>query len=344
MPSIKEFVASLRHKLFDFPRDSPEDITSTAKSLAICTFTKTTLTSHINFIGRCLRGRLVLVGFLVKFHPPSFTGRYERRVKSIFRSCSRQLMHATIGAMTSKRTQASSSIAHHCDALSRLCSADDFHRIRCHIHELNSRYYSRLKSIKDGKLASLTEANRREREHYHPNAGSQPSKLVVTIPTDMPLSDSERSVLSKGLNLVPVKRETDVYQARGDCEHFFRRLRLKAHFRNNEEGDAQPADDSIDPFETFNRKESTWTPPDGQFSALDHYIDRCRRSVNAVDFKARAQYNNLSPAEREVLIRLSKRTSSSKRPIWVVLSWYDHALYTSPKQIVNCPMGGSTNA
>ena len=36
-------------------------------------------------------------------------------------------------------------------------------------------------------------------------------------------------------------------------------------------------------------------------------IDCCRRSVNAVDFKARAQYNNLSPAEKESLIRLSKR-------------------------------------
>ena len=36
-------------------------------------------------------------------------------------------------------------------------------------------------------------------------------------------------------------------------------------------------------------------------------IDCCRRSVNAVDFKARAQYNNLSPAEKEALIRLSKR-------------------------------------
>ena len=104
-------------------------------------------------------------------------------------------MHATIPAMTLKRTRASSSIAHHCDTLSRLCSGDDFHLIRRRIHELNSRYH---------------------RRHS--------------------------------------------------------------------------------------------TPPDGPFSALDHYIDRCRRSVNAVDFKARAQYNNLWPAEKEALTRLSKRT------------------------------------
>lgn len=238
MPSIKEFVASLRHEVFDFVCDSPEDITSTAKSLAMCTFTKTRLTSRINFIGRCLQGPLVPVGFLVKFHPPSFTAIYEWRVKSISRNCSRQLMHATIRAMTLKRTRASSSIAHQCDTISRLCSADDFHRIWCHIHELKSRYYSRLKSITDGKMASLTEANQREREHYCPNTGSQLSKLVVTIPTHVPLGDSERSVLSKGLSFVPVKRGTDEYQARADCEHFFCRLCLKAHFCNNEESDA----------------------------------------------------------------------------------------------------------
>ena len=81
---------------------------------------------------------------------------------------------------------------------------------------------------------------------------------------------------------------------------------MKAHFRNDRESDNQPADNNTDPVKKFNHKESTWTPPDGQFSALNHYIDHCRRSVNAVDFKARAQYNNLSTAEKEALTRLSK--------------------------------------
>ena len=137
-----------------------------------------------------------------------------------------------------KRTRASSSIALQCDTISCLCSADDYHRIWRHIHELNSSYYSHLKSITDGKMASLTEANQQEREHYCPNTGIQLSKLVVTIPTHMPLGDSEKSLLSKGLSFVPVKRRTDKYQARADCEHFFRRLCLKAHFCNNEESDA----------------------------------------------------------------------------------------------------------
>ena len=39
-----------------------------------------------------------------------------------------------------------------------------------------------------------------------------------------------------------------------DCEHFFRRLRLKAHFSNNEESDIQATDDNTDPFETLSGK------------------------------------------------------------------------------------------
>ena len=38
------------------------------------------------------------------------------------------------------------------------------------------------------------------------------SKLVVTIPDDLPLSEAEKSVLSKGLSFVPVKKSTDEYQ------------------------------------------------------------------------------------------------------------------------------------
>ena len=74
-------------------------------------------------------------------------------------------------------------------------------------------------------------------------------------------------------------------------------------------------------------------------------IDCYRRSVNAVDFKARAQYNNLSPAEKEALIRLSKRRDIAIKAAdkgGAVVVW--SAFYTSPKQIVNCPMVGSTSA
>ena len=73
----------------------------------------------------------------------------------------------------------------------------------------------------------------------------------------------------------------------------------------------------------------TWLPPDGQFSALYHYNDQCHRSVNAVDFKARAQHYNLSIAEKEALTQLSKHRDMIIKPTdkgGAVVVW-SHPLY-----------------
>ena len=47
---------------------------------------------------------------------------------------------------------------------------------------------------------------------------------VVTIPENLPLSDSERSVFSKGLNFVPVAKGTDEFSVKQDVEKFLSRV------------------------------------------------------------------------------------------------------------------------
>ena len=59
---------------------------------------------------------------------------------------------------------------------------------------------------------------------------------------------------------------------------------------------------------------STWTPPEGEFSAVDHYIDRCRRSVGALNFEARTSYNTLAQVEKEALKNLLKRDDIIIKP------------------------------
>ena len=68
------------------------------------------------------------------------------------------------------------------------------------------------------------------------------------------------SVLSKGLSFVPVKKSTDEYQVKADCEKFYRRLRLRAHFHNEEASGSQATPDPCDPFAKLNDKESTRGP------------------------------------------------------------------------------------
>ena len=57
---------------------------------------------------------------------------------------------------------------------------------------------------------------------------------VVTIPDNLPLTDSEKSVLSKGLNFVPITKRTNEFCVKQDVEKFLRRVQLKAFFHDKE--------------------------------------------------------------------------------------------------------------
>ena len=114
-----------------------------------------------------------------------------------------------------------------------------------------------------------------------------------------------------------MNNKVDEYQVKADCEKYFRRLRLKAHFH----GQADNLTDNLTPAETdhfakFDAKLSIWTPPEGQFSAVDHYIDRCRRFVNTLDFRKSlaCRFANLSQAEKLALRYLRRRTDVEIKP------------------------------
>ena len=49
------------------------------------------------------------------------------------------------------------------------------------------------------------------------------------------LSDSEKSVLSKCLNFVPISQKTDEFSVKQDVEKFLRRVQLKAFFHDNDD-------------------------------------------------------------------------------------------------------------
>ena len=138
------------------------------------------------------------------------------------------------------------------------------------------------------------------------------TRTVVTIPGDLTLNNAETSVLSKGLTFVPVNNTTDEYEVRADCERHFRRLRLKAHFHDREEVNQEP--DADDPFSKFNKKISTWTPLNGKFSALDHYIYHCRRGISAQNYTRHTNITNLSQEEQQAIRKLRGRSDIIVKP------------------------------
>ena len=137
-------------------------------------------------------------------------------------------------------------------------------------------------------------------------------KTVVTIPENLLLSDSEKSVLSKGLNFVPISQKTDEFSVKQDVEKFLRRVQLKAFFHDKED-DSNTS--NKDTFETLQIRKSKWTPPEGQFSSLDFFLKKCRHDINKLKFNRNTKFSNLSSEEWSALKSLKNaKTLSLRRP------------------------------
>ena len=97
---------------------------------------------------------------------------------------------------------------------------------------------------------------------------SNPCKQSVVTVSKVALSESEMSVLSKGLNFIPVSKQSDEFQAKKDAENFFRRAQLKPFFRNSSD-----VTSNRDIFQRLNPSKSSWISPEEQFAFLDLSID-----------------------------------------------------------------------
>ena len=82
--------------------------------------------------------------------------------------------------------------------------------------------------------------------------------------------------------------------------------------QKRDEPTSTPDDNQI--FERLKPKQSTWIPPSGQFSSLDHYIHRCRTEINRLDLSKQVTVGNLSKEERDALTSLRNRTDIVIKP------------------------------
>ena len=136
-------------------------------------------------------------------------------------------MRITIRAMCQKRNKLTEQILHCRSELSKICPAVLVQSIRAKIQDANSKLFKHLHQIKAQKLDQLIGPQ------VTNDSSPENLKTVVTIPENLLLSDSEKSVLSKGLNFVPISQKTDEFSVKQDVEKFLRRVQLKAFFSDN---------------------------------------------------------------------------------------------------------------
>ena len=138
---------------------------------------------------------------------------------------SRNIMRSTIRAMCSKRNKLNKQIIEYRSQLSNICPSVLLQSIHTKIQALNSKLFHHLEQTKKCKLENLTNPwkNRTgplENQNHH---------TLVTIPGNLPLSNAEKYLLSKGLNFVPLSNKTDKFTPRQDVEKCFAAFNLK-HF------------------------------------------------------------------------------------------------------------------
>ena len=119
--------------------------------------------------------------------------------------------------MCQKRDDLDKQILHCRFELSKICPVVLLNSIRAKIQELNATLFNHLHQIKTLKLEHLIGP----KTSSHATFDSQ--NTVVTIPENLPLTDSEKSVLSRGLNFVPIAKSTDEFSVKQDVEKFLRR-------------------------------------------------------------------------------------------------------------------------
>ena len=200
--------------------------------------------------------------------------------------------------MCQKRDDLNKQILQCRSELSKICPAILVHSIRTKIQEVNSKLFNHLHQIKAQKFEQLTGPP------ITCDSSLESLNTVVTIPENLSLSDAEKSVLSKGLNIVPISKKLDEFSVKQDVEKFVRRVQLKAFFHDKED-DSNTSDKDI--FETLQTRKSKWAPPEGQFASLDFFIKKCRHDINKLNFNCNTKFSNLSSEERAALENLSKR-------------------------------------
>ena len=152
MSKIKTIVTDIRRQLQQLIEKDPEDIQEASLSLAKSTWGKTRFTNHINFLGKCLRFKVIPKDFKLKFHSPIKRTVLQRQLTAF----ANKLIRSSINHFRYQQTKFSKELPSLRRRLQFLChTRDSYFDLHQKIHELNQTLYNFLKTTKDKKLKEL---------------------------------------------------------------------------------------------------------------------------------------------------------------------------------------------
>ena len=147
------------------------------------------------------------------------------------------------------------------------------------------------------------------------NSDSSPESLKtsIRIPENLPLSDSEKSVLSKSLNFVPISEKSTNFQSSKTLKNSLPAFKWKSFFHDKEDNSNTLNKDT---FETLQIRKSKWTPTEGQFASLDFFIKKYRHDIKRLKFNRNTKFPTFLPL---FMPKLNKISLSSTKTLWKTL-------------------------
>ena len=247
---------------------------SLAVSYLKCTMTKTRYTSHVVFLKTCLHRQLIPTGFQLKFHASPQPKFKQLQLSRILHATSFKLIDRTMHYHCVSIQRLDHLKSHLQYQLNTLCTEETSTLIIQTTQDANRHLHTSLKKTKASKLEKISVL--KQPTSTNPNQPTMQKKLVVTIPEDLHLTESQLQLLSKGLKFIPLQPRTHQTNMMYDCQRYFRRLRLAAFFECSPQSKTIGTPDKT--AQLFPREPSDWTPKDGQFPALDYYIKNVNRT------------------------------------------------------------------
>ena len=271
-------------------------------SYAKSTFTKTKRCCHITFLKTCLRRNHIPKGMTLQHTPSNHSNKQLKSVTDrILKQSSIKLMRSHITDSDREVQILSRKINCLKHQINTLCEPAFAVHIKHKVHDLNRLLFDSLTHAKNSKLPSIESPSSASSLNDH--------SLVCCIPDTLPLSNEERSVLSKGLNFIPLTPKA----ARNDMmlllQRFYRTIRWTATLG----GTPQWSQEEEDPFVSMFKKKSGTLPPEGKFKAVEKYI--CKTKEQIAELKPLPlSYSNVTPSELCALRSLQQRRDIVIKP------------------------------
>ena len=285
-------------------------------------YKQTTFKSHYLFVSTCLQHNIIRRGLNISTRPcvpkppvEELATRLQEQWSSIIRGAATRFLKVL-------KTYHLKSMKLITDEIARSTThtpSDIQETIEHHERLLQERRTRKFNSLLPPHLIQRQRFHRQHRLRQHQRRRRNAAQATATASDDnlpstvvnlsgIPLSEAETSLLSKGLSFCPTPPQLQTVQLENDLESYFRRLRLREFFLDEETDNSAP----VHPFKPL----SSWMPPKGRDQTLETYIKAVRSDTlsHTNNTPRHRAFDNLRPDERQALKSLRSRSDIVIKP------------------------------